>query len=330
MTQALRLRSTRSLWDPSYVDESWIGEAVRLIPRMRAWVDTHYPGTKLAVTEYNWGALEHINGALAQADVLGIFGREGLDLATLWDPPTAAEPGAFAFRMFRNFDGQGAQFGDASIAATSADQGQLAIYAAERSSDGAVTLVIINKGTQALTSSVALVGYGTSGEAEVFRYSAANLGAIVALPQQTVGLSGFTATFPASSITLMVLPPSGTAPATGTATPTRTATASATQTAPPAATSTPTLAATATLTFTRTATPTATPAFTATAPLSCGDGSVDTGEQCDDGDRDDGDGCNSACRYELIPGSTSGNAKLSSAACIFEWSVVNPGNTPAT
>src|SRR5690606_5167934 len=72
-TQALRLRSTRSLWDATYVDESWIGEPVRLIPRMRDWIAAEYPGTKTAITEYNWGGLEHVNGALAQADVLGIF-----------------------------------------------------------------------------------------------------------------------------------------------------------------------------------------------------------------------------------------------------------------
>jgi len=83
-TQALRLRSTRSLWDPTYRDESWIGGSdqpfdwryVRLIPRMRAWVNTYYPGTKLSISEYNWGGLESLNGALTQADVLGIFGRE--------------------------------------------------------------------------------------------------------------------------------------------------------------------------------------------------------------------------------------------------------------
>jgi len=98
-TQALRLRSTRSLWDASYIDESWIsdtapgGEAVRLIPRMRDWVNSYYPGTKLAITEYNWGGLESINGALAQADALGIFGREGLDMATLWAPPSSIQPG---------------------------------------------------------------------------------------------------------------------------------------------------------------------------------------------------------------------------------------------
>lgn len=84
------MRSTRSLWDASYIDESWIsdtapgGVAVRLILRMKQWVANHSPGTRLAISEYNWGAPESINGALAQADVLGIFGREGLDLATLW------------------------------------------------------------------------------------------------------------------------------------------------------------------------------------------------------------------------------------------------------
>src|SRR5436190_370453 len=44
-TRGLRLRSTRALWDPTYTDESWIGEPVRLIPRLREWVDRYYPGT---------------------------------------------------------------------------------------------------------------------------------------------------------------------------------------------------------------------------------------------------------------------------------------------
>ncbi|MEZ4616921.1 MAG: hypothetical protein R2867_15650 [Caldilineaceae bacterium] len=96
---------------------------VRLIPRMREWVVANYPGTKLAITEYNWGALDHINGALAQADVLGIFGREGLDMALLFDSPystdgkfTADGPGAYAFRIYRNYDGVGSKFGETSVA----------------------------------------------------------------------------------------------------------------------------------------------------------------------------------------------------------------------
>jgi hypothetical protein len=218
-TQALRLRTTRSLWDPSYVDESWIpstGEAtavggagvngaVQLIPRMRDWVARNYPGTKLAITEYNWGALDSMNGALAQADVLGIFGREGVDLATLWAPPSSSQPGAFAFRMYRNYDGQGGTFGDTSVRATSADQGQLAIYAAQRGGDSALTLMIINKSTGSLTSQISLAGFTSSGTAQVYRYSAADAQHIVEQPNQPVG-SSFSATFPVGSITLMVLP----------------------------------------------------------------------------------------------------------------------------
>ncbi|MFN2270810.1 MAG: hypothetical protein ACK2US_08245, partial [Anaerolineae bacterium] len=147
------------------------------------------------------------NGALAQADVLGIFGREGLDLATLWDPPEINEPGTFAFRMYRNYDGLGHAFGETSVRAASADQGQLAIYAALRGGDGALTLMVINKTGQPLTSSVALAGFEPAPQAQVYRYSAANLGAIVHEPSQTILETGFTTTFPANSVTLFVVSP---------------------------------------------------------------------------------------------------------------------------
>lgn len=214
--QALRLRSTRSLWDPTYVDESWIQQAgpdggiVRLIPRMRQWVAENYPGTRLAIGEYNWGGMEHINGALAQADVLGIFGRERLDLATLWDPPDADQPGAFAFRMFRNYDGLGKCFGDIGILASSTDQGRLAVYAAQRTSDQALTVIVINKTGEALTAPLALSGATPSTQAQVYRYSPANLSAIQVLPSQAVSASGFIATYPAQSITLFEIRPAAT------------------------------------------------------------------------------------------------------------------------
>jgi hypothetical protein len=210
-TQALRLRSTRSLWDPSYTDESWIGEPVQLIPRMGDWVNTHYPGTQLAITEYNWGALDHLNGALAQADVLGIFGREGLDLATLWGPMESNQPWAYAFRMYRNYNGTGGAFGETGVSASSANQAALSIYAARRAGDSALTLMIINKSTGDLTSSLALSGFSPAAGAQVYRYSAANLNAIVRQADQAVSAGGFTATFPAASITLVVIPASASA-----------------------------------------------------------------------------------------------------------------------
>jgi PKD repeat protein len=212
VVQALRLRSTRSLWDTTYVDESWIasmgfdGGIVKLIPRMKAWVNANYPGTKLAITEYNWGGLDSINGALAQADVLGIFGREGLDLATIWGPPDSSQPGAFAFRIYRNYDGTGHGFGETGVQASSADQGKLSVYAARRSLDSALTVVVINKTGSDLSSTVNLYGINPLTSASVYRYTQADLTAIEHMADQPVTENGFSATFPANSITLFVIP----------------------------------------------------------------------------------------------------------------------------
>ena len=207
-TRALRLRSTRALWDPTYVDESWINATIAWIPTARAWIAGDYPGTKLAVSEYNWGGLEAMNGALAEADVLGIFGREGVDLATMWDPPTSGHPGAYAFRMYRNYDGTGALFGDVSIQATSADQGTLAVYGAQRTADNALTLMVINKTGGDLTSTLSLAHYLPTSSANVYTYSAANLSAVVHQQALPVTAAGFTTTFAANSITLVILMPS--------------------------------------------------------------------------------------------------------------------------
>ena len=112
-TSALRLRTLKSLYDPSYVDESWIGtavgQAVYLIPRMKAWIAAHYPGTRLAISEYNWGSDDGISGALAQAEALAIFGREGVDLATRWVAPADFSKTEDAFLLYLNYDGAGAQ-----------------------------------------------------------------------------------------------------------------------------------------------------------------------------------------------------------------------------
>ncbi len=205
-TQQMRLRSTRSLWDSTYTDESWISDKVNLIPRMRAWVAADYPGTKLALSEYSWGAMCHINGALAQADVLGIFGREGLDLATLWGPPASTEPGAYAFRMYRNYDGSGSRFGETGVQAASVDSSQLSVFAAQRAQDGALTVLVINKTAGPLSAALNTGGFAAGSGAKVYRYSIDQLNAIATLPDQAVGASGFTAVYPGSSITLFVLP----------------------------------------------------------------------------------------------------------------------------
>jgi hypothetical protein len=230
--QQARLNSTRVFWDPTYTDPNYPQpnytndanytsscspplQAPQLIPMMKTWVANDYPGTKTAITEYNWGGLEAISGALAQADILGIFGSYGLDLGTLWPTtnPTAQVPGMMAFEIYRNYDGAKSTFGDVALASTSADQGKLSVYGALRTADGMVTVVVINKTYGDLTATLSLANLTPNGTAKVFLFSNANLAGIVAQPDVTVTppLAGSTTstvgtTFPAQSITLLVVP----------------------------------------------------------------------------------------------------------------------------
>ncbi|HXB57891.1 MAG TPA: glycoside hydrolase family 44 protein [Vicinamibacteria bacterium] len=210
--QLRRNRSTRSLWDPAYVDESWIADTVRLVPRLKAWVTTYYPGTEIGITEYNWGAEGHINGATAQADILGIFGREGLNLATRWTTPAAASPTYNSIKMYRNYDNSGSGFGDTSVSAAAPSPDTLAVFAAERTADGALTIMAVNKvltGTTAV--SFPLANFVAAGTAQVWQLTSSN--AITRLADATLSGSALSATLPAQSVTLFVIPPSAAPPA---------------------------------------------------------------------------------------------------------------------
>jgi hypothetical protein len=112
-TAALRIRSTRSLWDPSYIDESWINDTVRLLPRLNELIRENYPGLKISIGEWNFGAEDHVSGGLATAEVLGRFTQaDNLYSAFYWTYPAKDSPSFWAFRAFRNFDGAGGHFLD--------------------------------------------------------------------------------------------------------------------------------------------------------------------------------------------------------------------------
>ena len=214
------LDSTRVFWDATYTDPQFRDPdnyfaplAPQMIPRMKNWVAANYPGTKIAITEYNWGAAEHISGAVAQADILGIFGREGLDLGALWGPPDLNTPLMFAFKIFRNYDDAGAEFGDMSLAASSADQRKLAVYAARRTADHTVTVVVINKTFGDLQADMSLDHFKAKGPANVYQYSVVNLMQIRTLPAVRTSSPGRKAKasvvkdqlFPAMSITMYAI-----------------------------------------------------------------------------------------------------------------------------
>jgi hypothetical protein len=202
--QLRRNRSTRSLWDPAYVDQSWINDRVQLIPRLKAWVGTLYPGTSIGITEYNWGAEGHINGATAQADIWGIFGREGLDMGARWATPAASTPTYKAMKMYRNYDGNRSAFGDVSVAATIPNPDVVSAFAAERSSDRALTVMAINKDASgAALVTINLSNFNHRGTAQVWQLTASN--AINRLPDVSFSGTRFDFTLPPQSITLFVL-----------------------------------------------------------------------------------------------------------------------------
>ena len=202
--QQLRNRSTRSLWDPNYIDATWINDKVMLIPRMKGWVNAYYPGLKLAVTEYNWGAESHINGATTQADIIGIFGREGLDYGVRWTTPDATTPTYKAMKLYRNYDGAKSGFGDTSVSATVPNPDTLSAFAAARSSDGAMTVMVISKVLSGATPvTVNLANFAASGTAQVWQLTSSNV--ITRLTDVTFSGSSLSTSVPAQSITLYVL-----------------------------------------------------------------------------------------------------------------------------
>ncbi len=205
--QALRNRSTRSLWDPAYVDESWIGAVVQLVPRMKQWVAAYYPGLKVGLTEYNWGAEGHVNGATAQADLLGIFGRENLDMAIRWEVPAAGTPVFKAFQMYRNYDGLHSAFGDASVSAVvqaPASVDDLSAFAAKRSAGGALTVMLVNKVGSVTSTTVQLANFTAGGAAQVWQLTGTNV--ITRLADQPVAGNQVSLTLPPQSVTLLVVP----------------------------------------------------------------------------------------------------------------------------
>lgn len=209
-TELLRNQSTRVFWDSNYVDPSWINSVIALIPRMKNWVATNYPGTKTGITEYNWGAEAFMNGATAQADILGIFGKQGLDLATRWATPANNTPTYFSLKMYRNYDGNKSTFGDMSVQAVVPNPDELDAFAAVRNSDGALTIMVINKDIANVTPVTLNISNITlTGSAQVWQLAG---GSISKLASTGVTNGLLNQALPSQSITLFVLPASAPMP----------------------------------------------------------------------------------------------------------------------
>ena len=208
-----RLQAPRSLWDKSYTESSWITKwstqgPIYLIPRLQEKIAKAYPGTRLSISEYNYGAGDDISGGIAQADVLGVYGREGLFAATVWRLGDENDFLYAGFAMYRNYDGQGATFGDTSIAATTSAVDATSVYASVFAQDPTnVVVVAINKTTSARTAGITLAHPVQLAVAEVYTLTAAAAAPAKGAALAPVATNAFRYSMPPRSVSTLVFHP---------------------------------------------------------------------------------------------------------------------------
>ena len=143
-----RFQSTRTLWDPAYREKSWITQVhsrfLPILPVLNQSIEQYYPGTKLSISEYNFGNENHISGGIAQADALGIFAANGVYFASLWAMSDKLAYAYAGINLYTNYDGNGGTFGD-TLVKSSTDNIEFSSVFASTEENGALHIILLNK-----------------------------------------------------------------------------------------------------------------------------------------------------------------------------------------
>ena len=210
-TDMERVQAPRVLWDPTYVENSWVQEwypqFLPWVPNIQASIAKYYPGTKLSFTEYCYGGESDISGGIAQADVLGIYGKYGVHLGCLWllhgtPPPLYVSA---AFNLYLNYDGNGGKFGATSVAETDSDTVNSSAYASVDAAN-ALHLVVLNKSyTAAANLSFQIAGSTIYPSAQVCAFDA-NSSALTLRAPAVITNNRFSYTLPPLTAAHFILP----------------------------------------------------------------------------------------------------------------------------
>lgn len=141
-----RVQSVRTLYEKGFVENSWIGQwcqkNVPILPTIQASIDKYYPGTKLAITEYNYGG-EDLSATVAEAEALGCYADAGVYFASIWSGNAYQYAG---INLYTNYDGNGGHFGDTLIPTVTDDVSLASSYSAVNEEDkGTVNVMLTNK-----------------------------------------------------------------------------------------------------------------------------------------------------------------------------------------
>lgn len=213
-----RMQAPRTYWDYTYIEDSWVGQwfssFLPLLPNVRASIEAFYPGTKLALTEYNFGGESHISGGIAQADTLGIFADQGVYLATWWQLHENPTYVAAAFRLFRDYDGTGRTYGDTAVPASVDDRASCSVHASVDSSDpNKLHLILLNKSDlETATASIQIDGARRYTSGRVYAFGPASPAIIERAAIPAIQNNRFTYALPALTAAHVVLTATATPP----------------------------------------------------------------------------------------------------------------------
>lgn len=222
--RVLALTDTHDWWDPTYTSQAWFGgvDATNQqpndrqpfrIPRVRALLNSIYPGTPLAFTEWNFAMAgeSDFSTALADADAYGILGRERVTYSTRWTAPDPSTPAYNSLLLYRNYDGAKSTFNPISVSAThNADPNLFSVYAATNASGNSLTLMVVNKDPANAAQTTFTLNHFTPSQVTTYTLSQASPNSIVAGSSQAWSSS---MSFAPYSATLLVITGSSTAPA---------------------------------------------------------------------------------------------------------------------
>ena len=169
-----RMEAPRTLWDSTYVENSWIGtnySPVAYISAIQNNINTYYPGTKIAFTEYGFGGENHISGGIALTDMLGIAGRFGVYWTSVWGPVDTFFTSAF--KIYRNYDGHNSTFGNTHVYANTNDWRTSSIYSAMQSSDTTtMNIIVMNKDYDStLVAGINITANTTFNKAKIYAFN---------------------------------------------------------------------------------------------------------------------------------------------------------------
>ncbi len=185
------LQDSRSLWDATYVENSWITNSVivntpiNLLPNFNKCIQHFYPGTKLAITEYgNFDAATsstNIGTGIYTADVLGAFGKNSVYMGNYFNEPSGYVLGAF--NIFRNYNGHNETFGSISVESQSTDNSKVTAYASVNNTiNDTLHVIIINRNTSSRAVTLQMSSSANYSGAQVYAMENAASGALVAKP----------------------------------------------------------------------------------------------------------------------------------------------------